>query len=106
MFFHRGKNISSNNLTHTYYSVAFVHQYRSPEEFSGNDLDEQIDVFSFGNNLYALLTGLWVYYENRDDGVAQVSSTFMLNFYFVFKEHMSDNPYTDKNYNWTKTLRR
>jgi hypothetical protein len=24
-----------------------------------------------GNNLYGLLTGLWVYYENEDDGVVQ-----------------------------------
>lgn len=34
-------------------------------------LDEQIDVFSFGNNIYGLLTGLWVFYENDDDGVVQ-----------------------------------
>ena len=29
--------------------------YRSPEEFSASDLDEKIDIFSFGNNLYALV---------------------------------------------------
>jgi len=36
-------------------------------------LDEKIDVFSFGNNIYGLLTGLWVFYENDDDEVVQVS---------------------------------
>merc|ERR1712194_481701 len=45
--------------------------YRSPEEFDRRDLDEKIDVFSFGNNIYGLLTGLWVFYENEDDGVIQ-----------------------------------
>lgn len=45
--------------------------YRAPEEFAGRDLDEKIDVFSFGNNIYALLTGLWVFYENDDDEVVQ-----------------------------------
>jgi len=46
--------------------------YRSPEEFDTRDLDEKIDVWSFGNNIYGLLTGLWVFYEDEDDGVAQV----------------------------------
>ena len=30
-------------------------------------LDEQIDVYSYGNNLYAILTGLLVYYDYNDD---------------------------------------
>ena len=30
--------------------------YRSPEEFSAQDLDEKIDVFSFGNNIYGLVS--------------------------------------------------
>lgn len=34
-------------------------------------LDEKIDVYSFGNNIYALLTGLWVFYENDDDETTQ-----------------------------------
>ena len=46
-------------------------QYRAPEEFAGTDLNEKIDIFSFGNNVYALLTGLWVFYENEDDGFVQ-----------------------------------
>eukprot|EP00934_Nitzschia_sp_Nitz4_P000629 Nitzschia sp. Nitz4//scaffold42_size132992//16750//18247//NITZ4_003381-RA/size132992-processed-gene-0.27-mRNA-1//-1//CDS//3329551664//629//frame0 len=41
--------------------------YRSPEEFNGRRMTEQVDVFSFGNNIYALLTGLWVFYEDQDD---------------------------------------
>lgn len=51
----------------------FCLQYRSPEEFDGRDLDEQIDIFSLGNNFYALLTGLWPFYENEDDGFVQVT---------------------------------
>lgn len=41
--------------------------YRAPEEFMDHRLDEKIDVWSMGNNIYALLTGLWVYYEADDD---------------------------------------
>jgi serine/threonine protein kinase len=48
-------------------------QYRSPEEFANRPLDEKIDVWSFGNNIYGLLTGLWVFYQNDDDGVVHVS---------------------------------
>lgn len=33
-------------------------QYRSPEEFIGVPIDEQIDVYSMGNNIYCILTGL------------------------------------------------
>ena len=72
-------NILTNNFGHfaNTYVVCLSHflqlkKYRSPEEFAARDLNEQIDVFSFGNNIYALLTGLWVFYENEDDGVVQV----------------------------------
>eukprot|EP00815_Leptocylindrus_aporus_P011123 CAMPEP_0116059472 /NCGR_PEP_ID=MMETSP0322-20121206/5811_1 /TAXON_ID=163516 /ORGANISM="Leptocylindrus danicus var. apora, Strain B651" /LENGTH=572 /DNA_ID=CAMNT_0003543849 /DNA_START=134 /DNA_END=1852 /DNA_ORIENTATION=- len=41
--------------------------YRAPEEFKDSRLNEKIDVWSMGNNIYALLTGLWVYYETDDD---------------------------------------
>jgi hypothetical protein len=34
-------------------------------------LDEKIDVFSFGNNIYALLTGLWNFYDNDNDDEVQ-----------------------------------
>ena len=46
-------------------------KYRSPEEFAGKDLNEKIDIFSFGNNVYSLMTGLWPFYENEDDLVVQ-----------------------------------
>ncbi len=43
--------------------------YRAPEEFDEDYLNEKIDVFSFGNNIYGLLTGLWVFYDIDDDKV-------------------------------------
>lgn len=46
-------------------------EYRSPEEFAARRLDEKIDVFSFGNNIYGLLTGLWVFYDIEDDDMKQ-----------------------------------
>lgn len=45
--------------------------YRSPEEDEDEPLNEQIDVFSLGNNFYGLLTGLWVFYEYQDDSIVQ-----------------------------------
>mmetsp|Transcript_31337 Transcript_31337/g.40537 ORF Transcript_31337/g.40537 Transcript_31337/m.40537 type:complete len:270 (+) Transcript_31337:2-811(+) len=42
--------------------------YRAPEEFAAINLDEQIDTFSFCNNIYALITGLWNFYDTDDDG--------------------------------------
>ncbi|KAL9182905.1 hypothetical protein ACHAXT_004184 [Thalassiosira profunda] len=45
--------------------------YRAPEEFAARNLNEQIDTFSFGNNIYAMLTGLWNFYDTDDDGVVQ-----------------------------------
>ena len=60
--------------------------YRSPEEFAANDLNEKIDIFSFGNNIYGLLTGLWVFYDNEDDEVVQE------------KIVAGETPYIDKRY--------
>lgn len=40
--------------------------YRAPEEYVDGRLNEKIDVFSFGNNIYALITGLWNFYELGD----------------------------------------
>jgi len=45
--------------------------YRAPEENEDRFLDERLDVYSLGNNLYTLLTGLWNYYSVDDDEVAQ-----------------------------------
>lgn len=40
------------------YLIGLDLQYRSPEEFLGAPIDEQADVYSMGNNIYTLLTGL------------------------------------------------
>ena len=45
--------------------------YRAPEEDRDDFLNEKLDVFSLGSNIYGLLTGLWVFYENTDDTVVQ-----------------------------------
>lgn len=42
--------------------------YRAPEEYWNKPLNEKIDVYSFGNNMYALLTGLWPFYDETDSG--------------------------------------
>uniref|UniRef100_A0A7S4ARX9 Protein kinase domain-containing protein n=2 Tax=Pseudo-nitzschia australis TaxID=44445 RepID=A0A7S4ARX9_9STRA len=41
--------------------------WRSPEEYFDSDLNEQVDVFSLGNNMYSLLTGLWIFYDEDDE---------------------------------------
>jgi hypothetical protein len=33
-------------------------------------MNEKIDLFSFGNSIYAILTGLWIFYDIDDDDVA------------------------------------
>jgi len=52
-------------------NVAAFANYRAPEEFAARNLDEQIDVFSFGNNLYGMMTGLWNFYDTDDDDKVQ-----------------------------------
>jgi hypothetical protein len=42
-----------------------------PKSLREKDLNEKIDIFSFGNNVYSLMTGLWPFYENEDDLVVQ-----------------------------------
>jgi len=37
--------------------------YRAPEEFEDGWLDQSIDVWSFGNNVYGLITGIWPMYH-------------------------------------------
>jgi serine/threonine protein kinase len=44
--------------------------WRSPEEYYDKPLDEKIDIYSLGNNFYALLTGMGPFYEEaHSDGV-------------------------------------
>lgn len=40
--------------------------WRAPEEYADKPLNEKIDVWSFGNNVYSVLTGLFVYYSALD----------------------------------------
>lgn len=39
--------------------------WRSPEEYRDQFLNEKVDVFSLGNNIYGLLTGLMVFHESE-----------------------------------------
>jgi serine/threonine protein kinase len=41
--------------------------WRSPEEYYDDPLDEKVDVFSLGNNMYSVLTGLWVFYDSKTE---------------------------------------
>jgi serine/threonine protein kinase len=41
--------------------------FRAPEEYVDNPLNEKIDVWSFGNIVYALLTGLWPFPDTDGD---------------------------------------
>jgi serine/threonine protein kinase len=58
-------------------------QYRSPEENRDEYLDEKIDIYSFGNNIYGLLTGLWVFYDTDDDTMVQVRDLCVGTMLFV-----------------------
>ena len=37
----------------------------------GIPIDEQIDTFSMGNNIYVVLTGLWPFYEDKPYSAVQ-----------------------------------
>eukprot|EP00535_Pseudo-nitzschia_heimii_P008804 CAMPEP_0197185296 /NCGR_PEP_ID=MMETSP1423-20130617/11646_1 /TAXON_ID=476441 /ORGANISM="Pseudo-nitzschia heimii, Strain UNC1101" /LENGTH=617 /DNA_ID=CAMNT_0042636321 /DNA_START=147 /DNA_END=1997 /DNA_ORIENTATION=+ len=54
-----------------YYNGSCYGNYRAPEEYDKGYLNEKIDIFSFGNNIYGLLTGLWVFYDVDDDETVQ-----------------------------------
>ena len=49
----------------------FVHSFtkwRSPEEYKDKPLTEMIDMWSLGNNMYSVLTGLNPFYKTDDSG--------------------------------------
>ena len=46
-------------------------KWRSPEEYFDYDLDEQVDVYSLGNNMYSVLTGLYPFYDEESTKIAQ-----------------------------------
>jgi serine/threonine protein kinase len=52
--------------------VFMVYQWRSPEEYFDSPLTEQVDVWSLGNNLYSLLTGVWPFYDEEETEKMQV----------------------------------
>jgi len=62
--------------------------YRAPEEYWDYPLDEKIDVYSFGNNIYALLTGLYPFYEIDGEHEAKVQE----------KVKNGERPYVDPRY--------
>lgn len=63
---------NEKNQTYCKYQNGVVYgNFRSPEEFSDSLLDEKIDVYSYGNMVYGILTGLWTFYEDEDDSVVQ-----------------------------------
>ena len=39
---------------------------RAPEEYVNKPLNEKIDIYSYGNAVYSLLTGLWPFYDTRN----------------------------------------
>ena len=45
-------------------------ELRSPEEYRVDAVDEKIDVYSFGNVIYTLLTGIYPYDDYPDDDVS------------------------------------
>jgi len=49
-------------------------KWRSPEEYFDKALTERVDVFSLGNNMYSLLTGLWPFYDENSVHKIQVSA--------------------------------
>lgn len=47
-------------------------QYRSPEEYMQDAFsDEKMDVYTMGNNIYVLMTGLWPFYTEDEDETIQ-----------------------------------
>ena len=61
---------------------------RAPEEYFDNPLNEKIDVYSYGNGVYGLLTGLWPFYELDDDHVDEVQE----------KVRKGERPFVDPRY--------
>ena len=48
--------------------------WRAPEEYADKPLNEKIDVWSIGNNIYSVLTGTYPFYNVEDDKDIQVNS--------------------------------
>ena len=39
--------------------IEFVRQFRAPEEYKVEALSEKVDVFSLGNTIYSIITGIY-----------------------------------------------
>jgi serine/threonine protein kinase len=56
--------------------------YRSPEEFLCEPMDEKIDVYSMGNNIYSLITGLVSWSTKQCFGAIVMYTSFLKLFIF------------------------
>ena len=65
--FNNGEILEWNHEKHKYCGSwrQYGGFYRAPEEYPGRHIEEGIDTFAFGNNIYCLLTGLWPFYDDK-----------------------------------------
>lgn len=49
--------------------------WRAPEEFNDDPLDEKIDIYSLANNMYAVVTGAYPYWELGDHSAVREKVT-------------------------------
>ena len=54
---------SPKDEEYCYYEQSYGGDFHGPEEFVGGDVDESTDIWSVGNMIFVLLTGLWPYYN-------------------------------------------
>jgi len=72
--FNRGEVMFYSNRNQTYCRYkngSAGGNYRSPEEYADQPLNQQIDVFSLGHIFYSILTGLWVYFDHFETSPVQ-----------------------------------
>jgi serine/threonine protein kinase len=48
------------------YWTSYGGDFRAPEEYRGDYVDETVDIWPMGNMIFSLLTGLWPYYNQHD----------------------------------------
>lgn len=66
------KFLGWNFTTHNYCKLASYYEiaFHAPEQYNYSlwaNTDEKSDIWSFGNVLFALITGLWTYYDQTGD---------------------------------------
>lgn len=54
---------NSKEQDYCQYYRSYGGDFHAPEELVGSDVDETADIWSVGNVIFTLLTGLWPYYE-------------------------------------------